>query len=738
MGGDHLAWETINESSATPLDTKVLSNLIYQLNIVRRQVGAYPPGHQVILDAADRTLKILANLKPTTSQITIGIARDRLMLGAMPLDPKNPVYREYARALFSHGIVALTIHPDLSAKELCNLCRLIASKPEDILAQGGIVAASTAANITHAKVTPLAHSQFRTTGISPLMDEERATHPDTVKPWDRFVGSLLAPAHKTQTGPWPTEIIATPEKLAGILSADESDCSAKDSGEYDKAITTFLRDLDREKLSHQQHDELLDKFRLFIHELQPELRQQFLSSTVSMLGMHQNRAASVLSQFPGTLLLDTLNDLNARQADIPPFILQMLSQLSSTGSPSPAEQTPMDPAGLGPYTAEHLKQVFAEHRAADYVPEDYQSLLRGFPNHKPIPVLPPEVIAGLTESIHEHTMERRLCTIISFMMHHFEEPQYQAALKNHISALIQHFIATGDFAALIDLHKQTDALTNVSKNLAKDHLLASFASYRFTREIVRSLSLWPQVKRQEIFELMLQVGAPFVPLLLDQLGEEQDRSMRARYLKLLGDMGPVIRQEVLSRLHDERWHMVRNLIVLLRGLDDPDVMDIIEPLLQHPHERVRQEALKTAFYFKDIRADAAILRELGHSMDLPPAWAIGLARHSCDARVFQKLIDLLLQSSLSNESLTIRLAVVTTLADIGNPIAVHALEQTLFRFSICHPRRHKRLQAQILSSLKNYPGEATRSLYRRLDRSMRPDLAELRHTSASVKHGTSS
>lgn len=335
-------------------------------------------------------------------------------------------------------------------------------------------------------------------------------------------------------------------------------------------------------------------------------------------------------------------------------------------------------------------------------------------------------------------MERRLCSIISHMMHHFGAPQYQATFKNHLSTLIQHFIATGDFTGLIELYRQTDSLARASKALARDHLLATFSSYRFTREIVCSLALWPQDKCQEIFDLILQVGAPFVPLLLDRLGEEQDRSVRSRYLKLLGDMGPIIRQEVLSRLSDERWHMVRNLIVLLRGLKDPSLMDIMEPLLQHPHERVRQEALKTAYYFKDARADAAILRELGHTTDLPPVWAIGLARHSRNSMVLQRLIAILRQSNLSNESLTIRLAVVTTLADIGNPVAVKALEQTLFSFSLCHPRRHKRLQAQIWSSLKNYPDGATKSLYRRLDRSMRPDLAELRHMSAPTKPGTAS
>jgi len=733
-----LTQEMSSESSAPRLDAKVLSNLIYQMNIVRRQVSAYPPGHQVILTAADRALKVLENLKTTTPQVTIGIARDRLMLGATPLDPQNPVFREYARALFSHGMVALTIHHGLTAEELCSFCRLLACKPEELLARGGIVAATATAGIQHARITPLDYGQFRTMGISQISESELTAQLDGPRPWDRFVSTLLAPSDKNQFGIWPTESMATPKGLAGILSTEPSACIDNDTGDYDKAITTFLRDLDRENLSHQHHDALLDKFRIFVTELQPRLRQQFLSRTVSALAVHEAQAGAILSRFPNTMILDTLNDLNARQADIPPFILQMLSQLSCAGLPPATALPEGNPVSAEPYTDEQLRQVFADHRAGDYVPEDYQSLLRRFPNHQPVPTLPPEVIDGLKDSIHDQTMERRLCSIISHMMQHPGELHGHTELTSYLAPLIQHFIATGDFAALIDLHRQTSCAAPDSKGKARDQQPSLFSSYSFTREIVRSLPLWPATKCQEISTLIRQIGAPFVPLLLDQLAEEKDRSVRYRNLALLRDMGPIIRQEVLNRLHDDRWHLVRNLIVLLRGLGDPDLMESMAPLLQHPHERVRQEALNAAFHFKDTRAEAALLRELYREAELPPVWAIGLARYSRDSRIFRRLVELLRQSSLTSESLSVRLAVVATLADIGNPMALPDLERVLFSFSLCHPRRHKRLQCQILETLKSYPGEATEPLYRRLGRSMRPDLAELRHLSVSTRPGTAS
>lgn len=721
--------ETATQHVTTRLDTKLLSNFIYQMNIVRRQGSAYPPGHQVIVTAAERTLKVLEQLTRSAPQITIGIARDRLMLGSAQLDPGNPVYREYARALFAHGLVAVTIHRELQAEELCTFCRLLACKPDEMLEQNGLVAASAAAGIEHIGLTPLDFRQFQTREVFRPSDFHPAETAASPSPWDRFVGSLLASLEGEQTTTAPNDPSATPERLANVLSAR----AAAGCEGYDQAITTFLRDLDREQLSQGLHNRQLDRFRTFVSELQAPLRRQFLTSTFSALAVQEERAEEILSRFSNEILLDALSDLNERQGDIPPFILHLLSQLAPHGTALPHAKRPGSPADA----CVPLKLVFNKHRADDFVPEDYQALLRQCPARQPAPTLPPEVIEGLRNSIDEQTMEQRLCAIISHLLQTGGSQSQQSGLKNQLAALIRHFVATGDFASLADLHRQfacRDAETTASSG---DNPTAIFASYHFTREIVRALSIWPPEKLPEIRELIHQVGTPFIPLLLDCLADEPDRTLRYQYLQLLGAMGPAICPEVFKRLHDRRWHLLRNLVVLLRGLQDPSHMGAIKPLLRHPHERVRREALKTAFHFRDACADPALLRELDHSPS-PFPWAIGLARHSRDPRVFHRLLTLLRETGLSAEGLAVRLAVIASLGEIGNPLALTELEKTLFGFSLCHPQRHRRLQCRIAESLAQYPPETTAALRRRLIRSARPDLADLRRLIEPVGTGATS
>jgi hypothetical protein len=326
-------------------------------------------------------------------------------------------------------------------------------------------------------------------------------------------------------------------------------------------------------------------------------------------------------------------------------------------------------------------------------------------------------------------MEKRLCAILLHLLRQDTEPTYRPALKKHLGSLARHFLATGDFAALTQLHRQLTATGRDDEPLSghpHDGLLALFASLAFTREVLGGLILWGRNKWPEIAELTCQVGAPFVPHLLDRLAEEQDRSLRCFYLQMLSDMGPITRRPATDRLGDKRWYLVRNLVILLRRMNDPGAMDAILPLLKHSHPQVRQEALKTAFFYRSPHADGALLLELSNRKDPPPLWAVALARHSRDARVITRLLHLLRKNSLSPMGLALRETAVRTLAAMGNPAALRDLERILFGFSLQHPKRLKRLQHLIAKTLKAYPASATRAIRERLSRNRRPDLAELR------------
>jgi hypothetical protein len=100
---------TVDQTQTLALDTKLLSKFIYALNIARRQVMSYPPGHPMVATATAKLIDVVPRLIEFRKEITPGIARDSLMIEDGLLDAGNPVFQDLARNLFDVLIASLTV-----------------------------------------------------------------------------------------------------------------------------------------------------------------------------------------------------------------------------------------------------------------------------------------------------------------------------------------------------------------------------------------------------------------------------------------------------------------------------------------------------------------------------------------------------------------------------------------------------------------------------------------------------
>lgn len=91
--------------------------------------------------------------------------------------------------------------------------------------------------------------------------------------------------------------------------------------------------------------------------------------------------------------------------------------------------------------------------------------------------------------------------------------------------------------------------------------------------------------------LVAQLGVNAARTLIDQLVIADTRATRRSIMDRLVQIGPEIRAAVLERITDERWYVVRNMVLLLR-----EAGCFVEPVLgdslaTHADARVRREAL---------------------------------------------------------------------------------------------------------------------------------------------------
>ena len=89
------------------LDTMLLSKVVFALNIARHHIATYPPEHPVIATSLDKFLNYLGELLEFREELTIGVARDTLLIGAGILERKTD---EFAAPLYPGPVIEFVSH----------------------------------------------------------------------------------------------------------------------------------------------------------------------------------------------------------------------------------------------------------------------------------------------------------------------------------------------------------------------------------------------------------------------------------------------------------------------------------------------------------------------------------------------------------------------------------------------------------------------------------------------------
>ena len=219
---------------------------------------------------------------------------------------------------------------------------------------------------------------------------------------------------------------------------------------------------------------------------------------------------------------------------------------------------------------------------------------------------------------------------------------------------------------MIRLHTKLEENDGVSPDGVSSHpnLFKVFADPGFITEILNGVEIWGKNKFPEIKELICKIGRPFLETMLDRLAEEPSLTIRRFLLETLSAMGPQVKELIMRRIYDKRWYFIRNLIVILRSSGDLALLPLIRNLRRHEHPRVREEVLKTLFFFKDPEAERFLLDDL-QSTDLENRRnAVQIAEMSGSPIAFRRLLEILDNSPLSGADGELKLTAVRTLGKL--------------------------------------------------------------------------
>lgn len=687
------------------IDTRQLTDIIHELNISRNYVSAYPKGHPVISASCEKLADRFGRLMADRRELTFGITKTSIVIRGMRPSLDNVAFRVFAGTLFRHGIVAITFRKGLIPDELVTFNELLLEKRDRIREQGGIEEVIQQTGIQSIGVSQVNYDSFQ------LVEEEILPSPPdwdvSASPWEAFVHSLLAPHSPTGTD---FSRIIDPLLLAETINALYATPSPEKAATLSESLEVFLAELGAAELSPAKQKNFFNSMGSFAGSLHPDLLQQFIRTVFATFAAGQNHAPGDQADERGHDICRALHGSEFGTVSLPPLamsLVDVLSQHAEAGPVAAAGSVIMDQQENRDLAAK-LTLLFREDRTDEFVPPKYLKTLSLIVNSDSFLESFREDREDLAGALDTAGLDVAVGEIIIEIMDSGMIDNL-GKMMEALQDIFRYCLQTGDYQSLLTLLDRT--LAN-PRPAAEGHdetgceLRSLLEGCDFVDEILNGFNTWGKDKFSEIGAIIKRVGEPFIAPLLDRLADEQSMSVRRCYMTLLTQLAKTAKVHVIARLGDSRWYVLRNLVIILRSSNDPDVMQHIKALLDHPHPKVRQTVLDTFMHFKSPDSGRLLLKEMKISDPTARISAIQLAGKSSAPEVFAHLVSLLRRGRPTSRRLAEKKAAVGALADMGTCGALPVLGAILGKKVLLFRANHLQLQLEIVNSLDRYPDNA--------------------------------
>ena len=702
-----------------PLDTQLLSDAVIELNISRKNVGIYPPGHIQITKSIDRTFSLLSRMLELRAEMTLGIAKDTLLVGKDYLDRKNPVYRDLALALNQQGIAAVTFVKGLQREELVQFHRILTTRPEEVRSAGGIQTVMASAPIGHIKILVIDYGSFHITEEDEIAKPHRKSASSESDLWQDFVSLLSqgALAGPKEGMPVRKDEQIDPAELARLLNERRLEPSAAVQS-YDRVISAHVREKAEQQLTREQ-SRTLSTFNALLKDLHPDLRKQFLSVAFDRASSGSASAAEeIIGGFTEDMIIDMLSTASSEGREISPTLTGLISKLSTAGAHSLAGGDRREgPRGAGAPSVgpDVLQKLFNREKYEQYVGRDYDSMLRQM-THAPAAAHPDFPLAQYLDTLEDNHLDYQIGrALIAFIEEDLEEEDYRE-FATKLIAIVPTFLETGNFEILFDLsetlRRHAEEKQHPGIRTAAQESRKVFSDPEFIAKALQAFERWMQEKGQEAASLIQSLGPAVIPGLMDIFSHDETPGGRRIVLNLLCLFGEPAVREAHGRLGDPRPYFVRNLLIFIRRAGTATSIPHIKPLHQHGDLNVRMEALSSLLKFKDPAAISLLSAALRSDDPDIASRGIGLAGQYRVSAVTDDVLSRIKRVVLFAADYQWNEDVIRALGNIGDARAVPELEKLARSGFSLHREGLIKMKETLYDSLSRYPREALDILLR--------------------------
>ncbi len=566
--------------------SRELSEFLIELSIALHKHAMYPEDHPSLGPAAAGVLRRADALLQDRSSLSLGVARNQLVIEGVATDPRHPVLAELAGRLHRHHLGAISFSRGVEAGEVQDMLRTLAVEADRTGRPLGLGDPARLAAWQHVRLHPMTYERLELLeeqqDLPPELDAEARSGDESGGPRDARVRGaqlwigLARAALAGQIG----EDDAPPTKPAVIAKAIDE----HPRGEaYDQVIVGYLLQIAEElkAAGGQEAVELRRRTSRLIGEMQPET----LRRLIEMGGDGAQRQKFVIDASLG-MAVDAVLDIvkaaaEASQQTVSGSLMRMLSKMAA-----------------------HAEQGKPQARtlADRALREQVRGLLTGWSLTDPNPEAYGQALQRMSQA------STRVDDSIAWR--HAPEPERLIQMSLEVGAVgpgvyraCGTMVDRGRLGVLIDLLEAAPEGTTTAEELW---------GRAVSPETLQWLLATEPVDFATVDRVLPRLGERAADPLLDALASAQERATRRGLLERLKRLGPVLGPSITARLADERWYVLRNLLTLLEELPELPIGFSVLPWLSHADSRVRLEAFKIGVQSPHER-DRVITQALGDS-----------------------------------------------------------------------------------------------------------------------------
>jgi HEAT repeat protein len=714
------------------------------LQIARKNLAAYPPGHPALTVAFEKANQQLQQFLGAGGQLRISVLRNALLWENEKIASTQA--QELAQALYRRDVAILQVDSSIEPRELESLLRVISldTRRTDETPLSELLASQ---GVTHAQLGMVNYESIRMTS---QVSQDLAADEKTQLGWGTLLGSLRsargAPGRE-EAAPDDVsafEIAALIRRMFEEERARQTETPADPANLFEPAplsptvarVTEALSSY-ASRLRSEEIRTAAQQVARLISLLPEELRHPVLLAAMKAFSSDE-QASQELKALDATMAKESALDALMRSSPEPATEPRPAEPAPPPAPPPPAREEPRARIAGIEELKRHLKAIL-EGEDVDRFNPDLSDVA---PDRLAVRLPELSVSEGAApdlgdrpESLGEEPMLEGVVQSLAEMLDAPPLPGTAPTVLKRLEEAFRYFLSAGLFehaAQLVDelKGKITDPRVATEVIVPIQESLERLASAETAATILERLEHLGDQSLDRVRQIALSLGAPAIRSFLMALGEEKDNSQRRRILDYLISLGPSIAPEARALLADQRWFVVRNMLYLLRSVGDRTSLPEVRRCVNNPDVRVRLEAIKTIYAF-----DTNVPRDLIWKtiLDLDPKsaeTAVMFAGAYGIMEAVDPILSILKKWDPIGLRRSLRLKAIQSLGELGDPSALEPLKRYFKDWFFPVVAREERLAA--FRSLEHYPEPARRPF---LDMGLKSRVPEIREICRSIAAG---